>query len=333
MSWSKADAEAFLNGEKTYEELSTDTGTSQPDETKETSTADDAASTVSVQPTADEPQETETTSTEETTASSATDDSPEKVDTEDKNKKKGKSYTKEQRTQHAFAKEKSRRRAVEAELAEVKEKLKKYEGLTLEHFNNDQEAYNDYKLDRRFDEEKVKRLETEQAELVNEEASETARRRVEACYPDEADQIKYENLIARAETDFESMHSGVGCKTFSQFLLQEKDRAIVSYLQDSENAPKLIRHFIHKPEVAQRIMSMSNPYKKFFELQQLENRMLLHERMSKKADVTPKVEKKVLPNTGKVVQTNTVNSGNEIDWTKPMTKRDAEAYFRKRHEL
>lgn len=333
MSWSKADAEAFLNGEKTYEELSNDTGTSQPSETKETSTADDAASTVSVQPTADEPQETENTSTEETTASSATDISPEKTNTEDKNKKKGKSFTKEQRTQHAFAKEKSRRRAVEAELAEIKEKLKKYEGLSLEHFNNDQEAYNDYKLDRRFDEEKVKRLEYEQAELVNEEASETARRRVEACYPDEAEQIRYENLIARAETDFESMHPGVGCKTFSQFLLQERDRAIVSYLQDSENAPKLIRHFINKPEAAQRIMSMSNPYKKFFELQQLENRMLLHERMSNKAAAAPKVEKKVLPNTGKVVQTNTVNSGNEIDWTKPMSKRDAEAYFRKRHEL
>ena len=332
MSWSKADAEAFLNGEKTYEELSNDTGTSQPDETKETSTADDAASTVSVQPTADEPQETETSSTEENTASSAADDNPEKVSTEDKNKKKGKSYTKEQRTQHAFAKEKSRRRAVEAELADLKEKLKKYEGLSLEHFKNDQEAYNDYKLDRRFDEEKVKRLESEQAELVNEEAAEVARMRVEACYPDEAEQAKYQNLIARAESNFESMHPEIGCKSFSEFLLQEKDRAIISYLQDSDNAPKLIRHFINKPEVAQRIMSMSNPYKKFFELQQLENRMMLHDRMTKQA-VTPRVEKKVLPNTGKVVQTNTVNSGNEIDWTKPMTKREAEAYFKKRHEL
>ena len=332
MSWSKADAEAFLNGEKTYEELSNDTGTSQPDETKETSTADDAASTVSVQPTADEPQETETSSTEENTASSAAEVNPEKVNTEDKNKKKGKSYTKEQRTQHAFAKEKSRRRAVEAELAELKEKLKKYEGLSLEHFKNDQEAYNDYKLDRRFDEEKVKRLESEQAELVNEEAAEVARMRVEACYPDEAEQAKYQNLIARAESNFESMHPEIGCKSFSEFLLQEKDRAIISYLQDSDNAPKLIRHFINKPEAAQRIMSMSNPYKKFFELQQLENRMMLHDRMTKQA-VTPRVEKKVLPNTGKVVQTNTVNSGNEIDWTKPMTKREAEAYFKKRHEL
>ena len=332
MSWSKADAEAFLNGEKTYEELSNDTGTSQPDETKETSTADDAASTVSVQPTADEPQETETSSTEENTASSAAEVNPEKVNTEDKNKKKGKSYTKEQRTQHAFAKEKSRRRAVEAELADLKEKLKKYEGLSLEHFKNDQEAYNDYKLDRRFDEEKVKRLESEQAELVNEEAAEVARMRVEACYPDEAEQAKYQNLIARAESNFESMHPEIGCKSFSEFLLQEKDRAIISYLQDSDNAPKLIRHFINKPEVAQRIMSMSNPYKKFFELQQLENRMMLHDRMTKQT-ATPKVEKKVLPNTGKVVQTNTVNSGNEIDWTKPMTKREAEAYFKKRHEL
>lgn len=332
MSWSKADAEAFLNGEKTYEELSNDTGTSQPSETKETSTADDAASTVSVQPTADEPQETDTSSTEENTASSAAEVNPEKVSTEDKNKKKGKSYTKEQRTQHAFAKEKSRRRAVEAELADLKEKLKKYEGLSLEHFKNDQEAYNDYKLDRRFDEEKVKRLESEQAELVNEEAAETARMRVEACYPDEAEQAKYQNLIARAESNFESMHPEIGCKSFSEFLLQEKDRAIISYLQDSDNAPKLIRHFINKPEVAQRIMRMSNPYKKFFELQQLENRMMLHDRISKQA-VTPKIEKKVLPNTGKVVQTNTVNSGNEIDWTKPMTKREAEAYFKKRHEL
>ena len=45
---------------------------------------------------------------------------------------------------------------MEAELAKLKEKLKKYEGLSLEHFKNDQAAYNDYKLDRRFDEEKVK---------------------------------------------------------------------------------------------------------------------------------------------------------------------------------
>lgn len=325
MSWSQRDAEAFLNGEKTYEELSNDSGTSQPTETNETSTADDAASTVSEQPTSDEPQETPT-STEETTASSAADDSPEKVDTEDKNKKKGKPYTKEQKTQHAFAKEKSRRKAVEAELAELKEKLKKYEGLSLKHFNDDQDAYNDYKMDRRFDEEKVKRLESEQAELVNEEAAETARRRVEACYPDEADQAKYQNLIARAESDFSSMHPEIGTKSFSEFLLSEKDHSVISYLQDSDNAPKLIRHFIHKPEVAQKIMSMSNPYKKFIELQQLENRMLMHERLAaQKAE--HKVEKKVLPNTGKITQASTMSTSDDLLSKSSWSTKDAMKYF------
>ena len=323
--WSKSDADAYLAGTKTLDDLSSGIEDSQLDTSNNQPAAEDAASTVSTQPTVDEPQ---TTSTEGNTASSATDDNLEKVETEDKNKtKKSKTYTKEQKTQHAFAKEKSRRKAVEAELAKLKEKLKKYEGLSLEHFKNDQAAYNDYRLDRRFDEEKVKSLESEQAELYNEEAAETARRRVEACYPDEATQAKYQNLIARAESDFESMHPGIGARSFSEFLLREKDHSIISYLQDSDNAPKLIRHFIHKPEVAQRIMAMNNQYNKFIELKQLENRMLMFEKINKSKGEQPKVAKKVLPNTGKVAIATTVNSG-ERDWTKPISKSEAERMLR-----
>lgn len=325
MSWSKSDADAYLAGTKTLDDLSSGIEDSQLDTSNNQPAAEEAASTVSTQPTVDEPQ---TTSTEGNTASSATDDNLEKVETEDKNKtKKSKTYTKEQKTQHAFAKEKSRRKAVEAELAKLKEKLKKYEGLSLEHFKNDQAAYNDYKLDRRFDEEKVKSLESEQARLYNEEAAETARRRVEACYPDEATQAKYQNLIARAESDFESMHPGIGARSFSEFLLREKDHAVISYLQDSDNAPKLIRHFIHKPEVAQRIMAMNNQYNKFIELKQLENRMLMFEKINKSKGAQPKVEKKVLPNTGKVAISTTVNSG-ERDWTKPISRSEAERMLR-----
>lgn len=325
MSWSKSDAEAYLAGTKTLDDLSSSVEPSQLDTSNDQPAAEDAASTVSAQPTADEPR---TTSTEGNTASSAADDNPEKVETEDKNKsKKSKSYTKQQKTQHAFAKEKSRRKAVEAELEKLKENLKKYEGLSLEHFKNDQAAYNDYKLDRRFDEEKVKSLESEQAELVNEEAVETARKRVEACYTDEADRSKYQNLIARAESDFKSMHPSIGARSFSEFLLREKDHAIISYLQDSDNAPKLIRHFIHKPEVAQRIMAMNNQYNKFFELKQLENRMLMFEKMNKSKAGQPKVAKKVLPNTGKVAISTGVNPG-ERDWSKPISRSEAERMLR-----
>lgn len=323
--WSKSDADAYLAGTKTLDDLSSGIDDSQLDTSNDQPAAEEAASTVSTQPTVDEPQ---TTSTEGNTASSATDDNLEKVETEDKNKtKKSKTYTKEQKTQHAFAKEKSRRKAVEAEVAKLKEKLKKYEGLSLEHFKNDQDAYNDYKLDRRFDEEKVKSLESEQAKLFNEEAAETARIRVEACFPDETTQAKYQNLIARAESDFESMHPGIGTRSFSEFLLSEKDHAVISYLQDSDNAPKLIRHFIHKPEVAKRIMAMNNQYNKFIELKQLENRMLMFEKINKSKVVQPKVAKKVLPNTGKVAMATTVNSG-ERDWTKPISRSEAERLLR-----
>lgn len=323
--WSKSEAEEYLAGTKSLDDLSSSVESSQLDTSNDQPAAEDAASTVSAQPTADEPR---TTSTEGNTASSAADDNPEKVETEDKNKsKKRKSYTKQQKTQHAFAKEKSKRKAVEAELARLKEKLKKYEGLSLEHFKNDQAAYNDYKIDRRFDEEKVKSLEAEQAELVNEEAVETARKRVEACYTDEADRARYQNLIARAESDFRSMHPSIGTRSFSEFLLSEKDHAIISYLQDSDNSPKLIRHFIHKPEAAQRIMAMNNQFNKFFELKQLENRMLMFEKMNKSKAEQPKFEKKVLPNTGKVAMSTTVNSG-ERDWTKPISRSEAERMLR-----
>ena len=123
MSWSKSDADAYLAGTKTLDDLSSGIDDSQIDTSNDQPAAEEAASTVSTQPTVDEPQ---TTSTEGNTASSATDDNLEKVETEDKNKtKKSKTYTKEQKTQHAFAKEKSRRKAVEAEVAKLGKKVSK----------------------------------------------------------------------------------------------------------------------------------------------------------------------------------------------------------------
>ena len=328
MSWSKSDAEAYLAGTKTLDDLSSGVDDSQVDTTNNETSVEDAASSESVQPTADKPQEVDT-SVEEKTASSDKVDNPEKIENDVKDTKKSKAYTTEEKTKHAFAKQKSkyvaRLEAKQKEIDALNEKLKKYEGLTLKHFHDDQEAYNDYKLDRRFDEEKVRRLQdelnTEQAEFVNEESAENARAKLEACYPNEEDQVKFQKLIQRAETSFDTMHPNYGCKSFTEFLLKETDHSIISYLQDSDNAPKLIRHFIHKPEVAERIMRMSNPYNKIIELKQLENRMLLAERMQAKKNEV--VEKKTLPNTGKVVTTAGQNTG-ERDWTKPISRHEAE---------
>lgn len=329
----KQEAEAYLNGNKTYEEITSSTEDSQPAIEQNDSTeehVDSSATETATVETSDK-----TSVEEENSTSSDTEVNPEKVETDVKSKK-NKQYTEEQKRQHAFAKEKNKRREVQAkleakqkEIEELQAKLKKYEGLSKKHFNDDEDAYYDYKVDRRLDQEKIARLQQEISDeefaAKSEEAAQTAQYRLEKCYPSEEAQAKYQQLISNAETNYDKMHPEIGYSKFSDFLLSEKDQSILSYLQDTDNAPKLIRHFINKPEAALRIMTMRNPYNKIIELKQLENRMLQHERMNATKSNTT-IVKRELPNTGKVV----TNGGNtaERDWTKPMSKKEAEQWLK-----
>lgn len=329
---SRQDAEALISGAKTFEDFN-ETQTSQPEQTSEPSTADNtetaATETVQVDTSSESGKE------EENSVSSDTDVSPEKVNAEPKNKK-GK--TKLEKQQYAFKREKDKRREVMArleakqrEIEELQAKLQKYEGLKLEHFNGDNDAFTDYKLDQRIGSEKVSRLQQEynselQAAQI-EEAQQIADYRLQVNFPDEQERNSYQNLIMQAESDYASMHPEMGYQKFSDLLLSEKDKTLINYLQDSDNSPKLIRHFIHKPEAALKIMTMRNPYNKIVELKQLENRMMQHERVMAakgKKLVEPKRE---LPNTGKVVTNTGMNSG--VDWGKPLSKKEAEQLLAK----
>lgn len=330
----KQEAEAIMNGSKKYDDFNVSTD-SQPEVTSEPSTVDDTEST------AVKTDETDTSETpvkeEENSVSSEPDTTLEKGKTEVKDKKV-KTYSPIEKQRHAFAKEKDRRREVQAklddklkEIEELKAKLKKYEGLSLENFNGDNEAYTDYKIDQRLGNEQVSRMQkeydSEAMAIQQEEAAQIAEYRLQTNFPEEVERNNYQNLIMRAENDYASMHPEIGYERFSDFLLSEKDRTLISYLQDSDNSPKLIRHFIHKPEVALKIMQMKNPYNKIVELKQLENRMLQYERVQSAKN--KKLEtKRELPNTGKVVTNSNMNTG--FDWSKPMSKKDAEAYMRGR---
>lgn len=330
---SKQDAEAYLNGSKTLDEIDVEQ-TSQPDSTEVETTVDNTTSA------ADETAKSENTSDdtrdEETVVSSNDSENPEKVESTVENKK-GKSYTPEEKQKHAFMKEKNKRKEVQAkldakqkEIEELQAKLKKYEGLTKENFKGDEDAYTDYKIDQRYDREKVNRLQQELNDEAYrakmEEAQQIAEYRLNNSYPDEKERNQYQNLLLRAETNFAELHPEIGYEKFSDFLRSEEDRTVISYLQDSDNSPKLIRHFIHKPEVALKIMTMKNPFNKIVELKQLENRMLQHERMmASKSQLQHKEPKRELPNTGKVVS----NSNNsQTDYERPWSKKEAEDWIR-----
>ena len=272
MSWSKKDAEAFVNGTKTFDEIE---GTSQPDNTSTESNAEPSVTeTASVEPRNDEPTEPEV---EDKTASSETKDEPEKP-VETKNKPR---YT--------------------------------------------QDAYIDYKTDRKVDAAELNRLKDEEQAARMEEAIQAAEQKEIDCFPDEAERSKYKQLITKAETSFATMHPELGFNKFSDLLLAEHDQSIIQYLQDSPNAPKLIKHFIYKPEAALSIMGKQNQYLKMIELRQLENRLLQHERII--SSKSKPVVKKELPNTGKVV-TNQTSVSNDDIWNRPWSKKDAERYMR-----
>lgn len=332
----KQEAESIIKGEKSFDQVF-EAQTSQPEANE---TVEPVENT---EPTATETDNVDTSNQsgteEETSVSSDKVDEPEKLKDDAKNTKV-KKYSQIEKQRHAFAKEKDRRREVEArlsakqkEIEELQEKLKKYEGLKLEHFNGDNEAYTDYKIDQRMNSERVSRLQSEynqeQMAMQAEEAQKIAEYRLQTNFPEEESRNKYQSLIQQAETDYASMHPEIGYEKFSDFLLSEQDRTVIQFLQDSDNSPKLIRHFIHKPEAALRIMQMRNPYNKIVELKQLENRMLQYERVqaSKQKTVQPKRE---LPNTGKVVTTSTINNG--VDWSKPFSKQDAVNYFKNKNK-
>lgn len=330
MSISKHEAEAFLKGNVTMDELGT-SETSQSQSESDTSSVGNATST-----------EDNTAKSESETVvaedSSSMDSNLEKVSQDKVENKKSYKRSPEEKQKYAFMKEKNKRREVQAklnakqkEIEELMEKLKKYEGLTKDNFEGNEDAYTDYKIDQRYDREKVSRLqkeyEDEAYQMQMAEAEEIANYRFQTNFPDEAERNAYANLVQNAETNFSSMHPEYGFSRFSDFLKSEKDGTVIQYLQDSDYSPKLIRHFIHKPEAAMKIMNMRNPYNKIVELKQLENRMLQHERMMAAKNKQLSTPKRELPNTGKVVS-NSINA-NQIDYDRPVwTKKETEAWLR-----
>jgi len=217
-------------------------------------------------------------------------------------------------------------------LEALKADLEKYKGLTEADFNGNKEQYDDYRFNQRWNTAMVDRLQKEvdegQEELTREENTAIAEERLMKCFPDEVERGKYLLLANDAEENFGVKHPQYGFTKFSEFLMSEPDKTILSYLQDSDNSPKLIRHFIMKPEAAERIMKMRNPLNKVVELKALENRMLQMEKVRAAKEPTQPLTpvKKELPNTGKIIQNANINDG--FDFSKPMSEKDAIRYFK-----
>lgn len=243
--------------------------------------------------------------------------SKDNVNTESNNNKK---YTRAERQKHAFKVQRDKLKESKARIKELEDKLAKYDGLDKDKFDSE-DKYIDYKIDMKSDKRELERLKNEQTAQQMEYANELSEQRIKNNFSDEKEEQEYRQLLDVAMNNFDRLHPEYGIKNFAD--LVSEDRTVLEYLADSDNAPRLIRHFIAKPESLLKIMRLSSPLNKHTALDKMEQSMMAYYR-------SKNITKKPLPSTGRVVN-NKITTVNTDKWNKKWSAADALNYLKNNH--
>lgn len=239
------------------------------------------------------------------------------VTTESNNNKK---YTRAERQKHAFKVQRDKLKESKARIKELEDKLAKYDGLDKDKFDSE-DKYIDYKIDMNSDKRELERLKNEQTAQQMEYANDLAEQRIKNNFSNEQEEQEYRQLLDVAMNNFDRLHPEYGIKNFAD--LVSEDRTVLEYLADSDNAPRLIRHFIAKPESLLKIMRLSSPLNKHAALDKMEQSMMAYYR-------SKNITKKPLPSTGRVVN-NKMTTVNTDKWNKKWSAADALNYLKNNH--
>ena len=239
-------------------------------------------------------------------------------DTESNNNNK--KYTRAERQKHAFKVQRDKLKESKARIKELEDKLAKYDGLDKAKFDSE-DKYIDYKIDMNSDKRELERLKNEQTAQQMEYANDLAEQRIKNNFTNEQEEQEYRQLLDVAMNNFDRLHPEYGIKNFAD--LVSEDRTVLEYLADSDNAPRLIRHFIAKPESLLKIMRLSSPLNKHAALDKMEQSMMAYYR-------SKNITKKPLPSTGRVVN-NKITTVNIDKWNKKWSAADALNYLKNNH--
>lgn len=243
-----------------------------------------------------------------------------KVNNDKVNTESNKKYTRAERQKHAFKVQRDKLKESKARIKELEDKLAKYDGLDKDKFDSE-DKYIDYKIDMKSDKRELERLKNEQTAQQMEYANELSEQRIKNNFSDEKEEQEYRQLLDVAMNNFDRLHPEYGIKNFAD--LVSEDRTVLEYLADSDNAPRLIRHFIAKPESLLKIMRLSSPLNKHAALDKMEQSMMAYYR-------SKNITKKPLPSTGRVVN-NKMTTVNTDKWNKKWSAADALNYLKNNH--
>ena len=261
---------------------------------------------------------------EEKKASDSDNDSADADDKSSDNKVKKNSskkrYTKEERQKHAFKLQRDKLKESQNRIKELEEKLSKYDGLTKDKFEKEDD-YIDYKVDMSSDKRELERLKQERIQQQIEYAKDISEQRILDNFSDSQEQEEYRKLLNIATHNFSALHPEYGIDNFADLIAE--DKTVLEYLADSDNSPRLIRHFIAKPESLLKIMRMTSPLNKHAALDKMEQAMVNYFR-------TKNVKVKPLQSTGRVVNNRINNTSDTDKWNKKWSAQDALNYIKQR---
>ena len=216
------------------------------------------------------------------------------AETETKSDRK-QSYTRQEKIDYAFKKEKARRKAAEAKYQAVMAEL---EQLKKKQPNKENAVeYVDYAVDLKDKEREASRLQEQIRESQSLEYEELNNARIRECFPDEAEQEKFRQVVEKE-----------GPKLLKKLDAEDPEQAVLAYLDDSPIAPILTRLMIAKPEYLEEVLSKRSPYGKYVAMEKLAERVeYARQQMAKPEEVpqpaaAPEPPKPVLPVVGSVTK-------------------------------
>lgn len=189
------------------------------------------------------------------------DTSTKPVEVEPKIEKKP-TYSKQEKIDYAFQKKQARIKKLMEENRSLKDELTKYKGLTLDSFNGNTQDYLDYQVDMKDKERHSKFIEDQIQQYKAEEYDRRNNEKISNCFPDEMEQEKFNSII---KTE--------GPRLLKTLDTYDQDGAVLSYLDDSDISPILIRILVSEPSYLKQVLSKHTSIGKFREMEKLEEKV------------------------------------------------------------